>query len=104
VVGVSRGGDLYVREDRRLSEAQRRALSDALGRSTSDRALGDRDATLNLNHPVLREARLARRNPGRTVTVEERARRAAELLDQPTRPPFVSARVAWLLRQLGVGR
>ncbi len=113
-IGVSRGGDLYVRTDARLSESQRKVLLGALGRSTHDRELGDEGATLNLNHPVLREARsaaiegerkaLERLYPGRTVSAAERERRATVLLDQATRPPFISTRVAWLRRQLGTGR
>lgn len=111
VIGVSRSGDLFVRTDGRLSREQREMLTAALGRSTEDRELGDADATLNLNHPVLREARLAaieaererlaRKSPGRVVPAADREARAAELLAEKTRMPFISARVAWLRRQLG---
>lgn len=113
-LGVSKGGELYVRSDARLSEAQRAALTAALGQSKRDEAVGDPDACLNLNHPTLRAARLAaidaererlaRAHRDRTVPAEEREVLAVAMLMQTTRPTFVSARVAWLRNQLGKGR
>ena len=108
-VGWRSNGDIYVRTDAPLSDAQRRALELAI----ADRAAGaaKRTAILNLNHPALREARAAaidaerarmgRDFPNRTATTEEKAERAAAMLDESPYPPFVSIRVAWLRKELG---
>lgn len=113
-LGVSNSGELYVRRDARLSEAQRAALLAALGRVFDDPQRVDPDATLNLNHPSLRAAReaamdsertrLERLYTGRKATREEREELSAKRLKEQKWQPFISTRLAYLRRQLGVGR
>ncbi len=111
-VGFNSLGEIYVRSDAPLDEAQRRALSLAIGiphdEETTDNGI------LNLNHPTLVSARLAalkvekkgleRDYPSKTVDRQDRERRAAKMLaDRPIKS-YVSIRVAWLCKTLGAGK
>jgi uncharacterized protein (TIGR02646 family) len=112
IIGFTRGGEMYVRNDANISAATRRALELAFNdcQDGEKRRLG----ILNLNHPPLREARKAaldaeRRRlqsafKNRTASEEEREQHAAEMLQQNPSPKFVSIRVAWIRRSLGRGR
>ena len=112
IVGYSRGGDMYVRDDVHMDEATRRALELAIDDRRHDGR--QRRAILNLNHPTLmaarREAldserkRMEKDFENRTATRDEREERASQLLGRDQLPEFVSIRVAWLRQRLGQGR
>jgi hypothetical protein len=104
VLGFTSGGRLYVRNDVGVPPALRQAL---------ELALEDRPgppvarSTLNLNQPALREARAAAietEDGAPSPIPAQRQQRVATLLAQPRRDAFVSARLAALNGQLGVGR
>lgn len=108
VLGFTSGGRMYVRTDVQVAPEIRQALEIAL-----DDQLGPPVArsTLNLNHSALRAARaaaieaeemMAETQP--PMTAAQRQQRVAALLAQPRRDSFVSARLAYLSGQLGVGR
>jgi uncharacterized protein (TIGR02646 family) len=111
-VGFTSLGEMYVRSDAPLDDAQRRALVLALGAPHDDEVKDN--GVLNLNHPKLVAARIAaldsertkldRQYRDRTATREEReARKSALLREQPLRE-FVSIRARWLDRSLGKAR
>jgi hypothetical protein len=101
VLGFTSGGRLYVRNDVSVPPALRQAL---------ERTLEDQPgppvarSTLNLNQPALREARAAKIETEDGLPPAQRQQRVATLLAQPRRDDFVSARLAALNGQLGVGR
>jgi uncharacterized protein (TIGR02646 family) len=111
-VGFNSFGEIYVRSDAPLDDAQRKALVLAIGvphdNETKDNGI------LNLNHPALIEARraaidsertrLERRFENRRASRSEREAVATERLGGDTLPEFVSIRVGWLRKTLGVGR
>ena len=88
-------------------DALRRALGDP---DTTDEEVGDQSATLNLNHPQLKRARVGavkatrehvqKQFRDRTAAPEARGRVASELLSHPKATGFVSVQIAWLERQL----
>lgn len=108
-LGVTSRGELYVRSDAPLTPVQRAALAQAIG--TRDPKA---KSTLNLNTPVLCEARMAAMDgeskrlakdfPGTTATRSERRDIADRLLRAGKRPEYVSSRVAYLNRALGQAR
>ena len=112
VVGFTTRGEIYVRSDAMLPDAIRHALEFVI----ADCADGDRvrRGVVNLNDPALVKARVAavrgerkrmeRDFRSRTVTGDEREKRAAQLLGRGQLPEFVSIRVAWLRKTLGRGR
>jgi uncharacterized protein (TIGR02646 family) len=112
IIGFTRGGELYVRNDANIDAATRRALELAID-DCQDGAQR-RPGILNLNHPPLREARKAaldveRRRlqydfRNRTASREERENRAAEMLRQDPAPAYISIRAAWMRGSLGRGR
>ena len=114
VVGFTRRGEIYVRPDVTLPDADRRALELAIAGHTDGAHAQERRGIVNLNHPMLVAARaeavdgerkrMERDFPNRTATRDEREQRAARLLGWDRFPPFVSIRVAWLRRMLGRGR
>ena len=111
VIGFTSAGHMYVRSDVTLDEPTRNALELAIG----DREHGGQrgSAILNLNHPTLREARIAALDSERTIvghsqgsptpSQEDRAARAAQMLGRNPLPEHVSIRVAWLCKTLGRG-
>ncbi len=111
-VGFTSGGEVYVRSDVSLPDATRRALELAI----ADRpdGAGVRRSILNLNHPALVAARaaavdsertrVAKRPESEPANRDEREQLAAQILDVDQRPQFVSIRVAWLRKTLGLGR
>ncbi len=111
-VGFTSGGEVYVRSDVSLPDATRRALELAIA-DCPDGA-GVRRSILNLNHPALVAARaaavdsertrLAKRLESEPANRDEREQLAAQILDVDQRPQFVSIRVAWLRKTLGLGR
>jgi uncharacterized protein (TIGR02646 family) len=111
-VGCTSGGKMFVRADALLSSGQRQALELAI--EDRDDGIELRRSILNLNHAALvaarkaaidsEKSRLDRDYPGRHAAPEDRDRIAAEMLQRPQRPAFVSVRVAWLQRTLGQGR
>ena len=112
IVGYSRGGDMYVRNDVHIDGEARKALELAI--DDGEHGGEQRKAILNLNHPTLVESRRAaldsertrlERDFGqRTASREERAERATELFGQKPLREHVSIRVAWLRKTLGRGR
>ena len=112
LVGSSRGGEIYIRNDANVDAATRRAIELAI----NDCLDGGhrRTAILNLNHPALIAARkaalynertkLQRDFEGRRASRDERIYRADRLLQQDAAPAYVSVRVAWLRGSLGRGR
>ena len=112
IVGYSRGGDMYVRNDVHIEAKVRKALELAI--DDGEHGGVQRKAILNLNHLTLVETRRAaldnertklERDVGqRTASREERAKCATELLAQKLLPEHVSIRVAWLRKSLGRGR
>lgn len=104
VLGFTSGGRLYVRNDVGVLPALRQALELALEDQPGPPVAR---STLNLNQPALREARAAAIETEDGVpapTEAQRQERVATLLAQPRRDAFVSARLAALKGQLGVGR
>lgn len=111
-VGFTSLGEVYVRTDAPIADAQRRALVLALGIPHDD-AVKD-NGVLNLNHPTLVAARVAaldsertrleRDYKGKTATSKERVARAAALLKEQPLREFISIRVRWLERSLGKAR
>ena len=111
-VGVTSGGEMFVRSDAPLTPAQRRAL---------ELAIDDRDdvgtlraSLLKLNHAALvaarkaaidsEKSRLDRDFRGRRASRAERTAIATSLVTRNERPAFVSVRVAYLQQTLGRGR
>jgi len=108
VLGFTSGGRMYVRTDATMTPQVRQALTIALEDQAGPPGIR---STLNLNQPALREARAAAIEAEETVaesqppmTEAQRQQRVATLLTQPRRDEFVSARLAYLSGQLGVGR
>lgn len=111
-VGFTSLGEVYVRTDAPLNDAQRRALTLALGAphddTTSDNGI------LNLNHPALvaaraaavnsERSRLERDHKNKTATRSTRIARAKALREHQPLPEFISVRVRWLERSLGSAR
>jgi hypothetical protein len=103
---------MYVRSDAPLDDAQRKALVLAVG-VPHDNAMKD-NGILNLNHPALiaaraaaidsERSRLKRRFENRTLSRPEREAIATNHLGNYPLPEFVSIRVGWLRRALGLGR
>ncbi len=111
-VGFTSLGEMYVRSDAPLDAAQRKALVLAIGVPHDDRTQDN--GILNLNHPALTAARaealdierawLRRRFNSRLASRSEREGIAdGRLRDHPL-TTFVSIRVGWLRKTLGVGR
>lgn len=108
-IGFTSLGEIYVRTDAPLDDAQRRALILTLGTVHDDTTKDN--GILNLNHPALIAARraaldgekrrLERDFAGRATTPEARAERANHLKEQPRLPEFVSIRIRWLDKTLG---
>lgn len=110
-VGFTGLGEMYVRADAPLNAAQREALVLAIG-VPHDKVPMD-NGILNLNHPTLVAARAAvideersrlERRFRNTASRSEREAIAAERLRDDPLPTFVSIRVGWLRKTLGVGR
>ncbi len=108
VVGFTSGGRMYVRTDVTIAPQVRQALAVALDDQPGPPSIR---STLNLNQPALREARAAAIEAEEVVVegqppmpAAQRQQRALALLSQQRRDDFVSARVAYLQGQLGVGR
>jgi uncharacterized protein (TIGR02646 family) len=111
-VGFTSYGEMYVRSDAPLSDAQRHALVLALG-VWHDDVVKD-NGVLNLNHPQLVAARIAAldvertklelRHKNRTATREQREARKAALLRERPLQAFVSICARWLERSLGTAR
>lgn len=104
VLGFTSGGRLYVRNDVGVPPALRQALELALEDQPGPPVAR---STLNLNQPALREARAAAidaEDGEPRLTPAQRQQRVAALVAQPRRDAFVSARLAALSGQLGVGR
>jgi uncharacterized protein (TIGR02646 family) len=111
-VGFTSLGEMYVRSDAPLDDAQRKALVLAVG-VPHDNAMKD-NGILNLNHPALiaaraaaidsERSRLKRRFENRTLSRPEREAIATNHLGNYPLPEFVSIRVGWLRRALGLGR
>ena len=101
-IGFSSYGEVYVRGDVTMTPGFRRSLAAAI------------EAVLFLNHPSLREARKAVINDegvpggstvaGRPTSRTGRRARAHEHLASKPLPDFVSARVACLRGELGMGQ
>lgn len=108
VVGFTSGGRMYVRTDVTVAPQVRQALVVALDDQPGPPNIR---STLNLNHPALRAARAAAIE-SEEVLVEgqppmpaaQRQQRATALLSQARHNDFISARVAYLQGELGVGR
>ncbi len=108
-VGFTSLGEAYVRTDAPLSDAQRKALTQALG-VPHDNSVKD-NGILNLNHPALvaarsaavdsERSRLERDYKDKTATREERAALATQLIKNKPFRDFMSIRVRWLERSLG---
>ena len=105
-VGFTSSGIIYVRSDVVLEESMRRALELAINKCPDGARV--RPSIVNLNHPKLVTARRAVVYKERILmeaeTMGAREERAALLLDQDPLPAFVSIRVAYLRKQLGLGR
>ena len=104
VLGFTSGGRMYVRNDVSVLPQLRQALEVALEDQPGPPIAR---STLNLNHPALREARAAviESEEGEPpATPAQRQQRIAALLAQARREDFISARLAALNGQLGVGR
>lgn len=105
-------GEVYVRSDAPLDEAQRKALAEALGAPHDDNVKDN--GVLNLNHPKLVAARRAALDAewsrfaslyrDKPATREEREAHRAALHGKRPLPQFVSIRLRWLERSLGKGR
>ncbi|WP_144429601.1 hypothetical protein [Myxococcus hansupus] len=104
VLGFTSGGRMYVRADVAVPPQLRQALELALEDQPGPPVAR---STLNLNQPALREARAAAIEAEEGVpptTPAQQQQRVAALLAQPRRDDFISARLAYLNGQLGVGR
>lgn len=108
VFGFTSGGRMYVRADVTIGPQLRQALAVALDDQPGPPSIR---STLNLNQPALREARAAAIEAeeafveGQPPTpAAQRQQHARALLSQTRRDDFISARVAYLQGQLGVGR
>lgn len=111
LLGFTSAGEIYMRTDANVDDDVRKAV--ALAIDKQPRGTGYRPAILNLNHPALVAARAAaidaererieREFAGRTATRPEREQVATTLLRKNPFPPFVSVRVAWLRKSLGMG-
>jgi uncharacterized protein (TIGR02646 family) len=101
VLGFTSGGRIYVRSDVPLPPPLRRALEIALEDQPGPPVAR---STLNLNHPALREARAAVIESEEGAPPAQRQQRVDALLAKPRREDFISARLAALSGQLGVGR
>lgn len=111
-VGFTSLGEMYVRSDAPLDDAQRHALALALGAPHDDEVKDN--GVLNLNHPKLVAARIAaidsertrleRQHRDRTALREDREARRSELLREHPLQEFVSIRARWLDRSLGKAR
>lgn len=111
-VGFTSLGEIYVRSDAPLDDAQRKALAHAIGVPHDD-TIKD-NGILNLNHPALVAAwaaaidsekkRLQRQFRNRTASRAERGVIADERLVGHPLPEFVSIRAGWLRKTLGAGR
>ncbi len=111
-VGFSSLGEIYVRSDAPLNDAQRKALVLAIG-VPHDNAMKD-NGILNLNYPALTAARSAAidsertrlegRFKNKTASRFEREAVAFNHLGADRLPEFVSIRVGWLRKTLGLGR
>ncbi|XXF81230.1 hypothetical protein P2318_16160 [Myxococcaceae bacterium GXIMD 01537] len=109
VLGFTSGGRMYVRTDVMVTPQVRQALAIAL--LENQPGPPSIRSTLNLNHPALRAARAAAIEAEETIaesqlpmTATQRQQRVATLLAQPRRDAFISARLAYLSGQLGVGQ
>lgn len=104
VLGFTSGGRIYVRNDVSMPPQLRQALVVALEDQPGSPIAR---STLNLNQPALREARAAAIETEESMAPAipaQRQQRVADLLAQARRNDFVSARLAALNGQLGVGR
>lgn len=108
VLGFTSGGRMYVRTDVTVTPQIRQALAIALEDQTGPPSIR---STLHLNQPALRAAREAAIEAEETfaesqprMTATQRQQRIASLLAQPRRETFISARLAYLSGQLGVGQ
>ena len=101
VLGFTSGGRMYVRNDVSVPPQLRQALEVALEDQPGPPVAR---STLNLNHPALREARAAVIESEEGEPPAQRQQRIAALLAQARREDFISARLAALNGQLGVGR
>lgn len=111
-VGFTSLGEVYVRSDAPIDDAQRRALVLALGVPHDDEIKDN--GVLNLNHPKLVAARIAaldsermrleRQYRDRTATREDRESRKSALLREQPLQEYVSIRARWLDRSLGKAR
>lgn len=104
-LGFTSRGVIYVRSDVVLEESMRRALELAIKKCPDGNRV--RPSIVNLNHSMLVKARAAAVAEERMLmeagTTGAREERAAWLLDQDPLPAFVSIRVAYLRKQLGLG-
>lgn len=103
VLGFTSGGHMYVRSDVTLTPQLRQALAVALEDQSGPPAIR---STLNLNQPALRAAREAAiaAEEETLPTPDDCRQRVAALLAQHRREAFISARLAFLNGQIGVGR
>lgn len=101
VLGFTSCGRMYVRNDVSVPPQLRQALEVALEDQPGPPIAR---STLNLNHPALREARAAVIESEEGEPPGQRQQRIADLLAQARRMDFISARLAALSGQLGVGR
>jgi uncharacterized protein (TIGR02646 family) len=111
-LGFTSKGEIYVRSDAPLSDAQRRVLALAVG--IPHNAKTRDNGILNLNHPTLIAARAAAVESecdrleddykGKTASKDDRAARAAAMLAERRLQEFVSIRVGWLTKTLSKGR
>ncbi len=95
------GGQMYVRTDVTVPVQIRQALEIALEDQQGPPVAR---STLNLNHPALRVAREAAIEAEEAFPPAERPQRIAALLAHQRAKGFISARLAALYGQLGVGR
>lgn len=101
VLGFTSGGRMYVRNDVTMTPQLQQALEVALDDQPGPPVAR---STLNLNQPALREARAAAIEIEEGEPPTQRPARIAALLAQARRESFISARLATLNGQLGVGR
>ena len=104
VLGFTSGGRIYVRTDVNMTPQFRQALELALDDQPSQPVVR---SSLNLNQPALREARAAVievEESALPATPAQRQQRVADLLALARLGDFISARLAALNGQLGVGR
>ncbi|MBC8745098.1 MULTISPECIES: hypothetical protein [Paraburkholderia] len=111
-VGFTSLGEIYVRSDAPLDDAQRQALKVAVG-VPHDKETND-NGTLNLNHPAIVAARAAAVDSERSrlrrdykdarASQADRDDRSEQLLRERPLKEFVSIRVRWLTQSLGKAR